>query len=101
MDERPANYELEITPEDIQAYLDETRIPLGCPFCRQSDWAAITHHERGQPGVLLVPKTGFPLPPAVILAYVLICQNCGYLAEFSVVPVEQWKAKKGGAGGTG
>jgi hypothetical protein len=100
MDERPANYQLEITPDDIQAYLNEIKLPLECTFCRHSDWAAVTHHENGQPGILLLPMRGFPLPPAAILTYALICQNCGYIAQFSVVPVEEWKAKKGEAGGS-
>lgn len=94
-----------LTNDDVKAFFETVPDQGACPICRsplvaftamtlRSD-GYITQHKR-EPAILMRPvHTPKPRRSTLRLpAITTCCDVCGFIAEFSVAPILEWKAKQ-------
>lgn len=69
------------TAERINAFMRKRRVEDTCPFCGQHKWIIPS------PGSTFISMT--PQNVSGVMAYVLVCVNCGFIRQIACDVVEE------------
>ncbi len=85
---------MNLSKEDVSAFLNAVGVIAECPSCRKNSWAI------GLDKVMLLAKPEliyeeFPGDPKHYETVVVICDNCGYVRNHLKDVILEWKQKNG------